>query len=145
MDLVNVFESILDLDIDGLNSSIVYTPKYINPALMMIEHRESVLKDIAEVKKLIMKEKVRRFSNLAEEVKRRTWNSKYKIFGDLHTAQKAIENIERYVTYNNTASTDEYEAMKVYIRKSDAIWKQNFNNHFVKYKFIDGQIIRTEQ
>lgn len=145
MDLVDVFSSILELDITGLNSSIVYTPKYINPALMMIEHRESVLKDIAEVKKLIMKEKVRRFANLTEELKRRAWSEKYKIFTDLYTAQKAIENIERYVTHNNTATADEYEAMKVYIRKTDTIWKQNFNNHFVKYKFIDGQIIRTEQ
>ena len=145
MDLVNVFESILDLDIDALNSSIVYTPKYINPALMMIEHKESVLEDIAEVKKLIMKEKVRRFCNLKEEVKRRTWIPESKIFGDLHSAHEAILNIERYVRYNNTASADEYEAMKVYIRKSDAIWKQNFNNHFVKYKFIDGQIKRAEQ
>ena len=112
---------------------------------MMIEHRESVLKDIAEVKKLIMKEKVKRFSNLAEEIKRRAWSDQYKIFTDLYTAQKAIENIERYVTHNNTATADEYEAMKIYIRKTDTIWKQNFNNHFVKYKFIDGQIIRIEQ
>jgi hypothetical protein len=145
MDLVDVFSSILELDITGLNSSIVYTPKYINPALMMIEHRESVLKDIAEVKKLIMKEKVRRFSNLAEEIKRRAWSEKYKIFTDLYTAQKAIENIERYVTHNNTATADEYEALKVYIRKSDSIWKQNFNNHFIKYKFEDGQIKRVTE
>jgi MoaA/NifB/PqqE/SkfB family radical SAM enzyme len=145
MDLVDVFQSILELDVTGINSSIVYTPRYINPALMMIEHKDSVLADIKAVKQLIMDEKVKRFKNLQVETQRRSWNSKYKIFTDLSTAQKAIENIERYVTYNNTSTAAEYEALKVYIRKSDSIWKQSFNNHFVKYKFIDGQIKRVAE
>jgi MoaA/NifB/PqqE/SkfB family radical SAM enzyme len=143
MDICDVFESFLELDVDAINSSIVYTPKYINPALMVLEYKDYVLKDIQEVKALIMKEKVRRFSKVAETTKMRSWDPVYKIFTDLHSAQRAIENIERYITNSTLVSPKEYEAMKVYIRKSDSIWKQNFNDHFVKYKFEDGQIIRT--
>ena len=145
MDICNIFESFLELDVDTINSSIVYTPKYINPALMMIEHRESVLKDISEAKNIIMKEKVRRFTNIAESVKLRSWQPEFKHFTDLYSAQLALENIKQYITNSTLVSDKEYEAMKVYIRKSDSIWKQNFNNHFVKYKYENGQIVRKEQ
>jgi hypothetical protein len=36
-----------------------------------------------------------------------------------------------------------YESFLVFIRKTDAIWQQSFNDHMKKYKFVDGQIIRT--
>lgn len=145
MDIVNVFESFLELDVDAINSSIVYTPKYINPALMVIEFKDQVLKDIQEVKSVIMKEKVKRFSNIAETSKMRSWNPRDKFFTDLYSAQNAIENIEQYITNSTLVSTKEYEAMKVYIRKSDSIWKQNFNDYFVKYKYENGQIVRVAQ
>jgi MoaA/NifB/PqqE/SkfB family radical SAM enzyme len=144
MDICNVFESFLELDVDMINSSIVYTPKYINPALMMIEHKESVLKDIKEARSIIMKEKIRRFSNISETVKMRSWKPDYKYFLDIYSANKALDNIEQYITNSTLVSEKEYEALKVYIRKSDSIWKQNFNDHFVKYKYENGQIIRKE-
>jgi hypothetical protein len=144
MDLVNVFESFLDLDVDGINSSIVYTPRYINPALMMQEHRESVLQDIQEVKQLIQREKEKRLANFEQTVNMRSWSHYRKYFSDLHTAQLAIENIEQYVT-NSTTTAEHYQALKVYIRKTDSIWKQNFNDYFVKYKFEDNQIKRIGQ
>jgi hypothetical protein len=145
MDICDVFESFLELDIDTINSSIVYTPKYINPALMMIEHRESVIQDLKDAKAVIMKEKMRRFSNIAESAKMRSWDSHNKIFTDIYSAYKALENIEQYVMNSTLVSEKEYEALKVYIRKSDSIWKQNFNDHLVKYKFEDGQIKRVSQ
>jgi hypothetical protein len=145
MDIYNVFESFLTLDVDNINSSIVYTPKYINPALMMIEHKESVLEDIKKVKELIMKEKIRRFTNLEETSKNRSWNSLRKVFTDIQSAQLAIENIEQYILNNSFIKQEEYEALKVYIRKSDSIWKQNFNDYFVNYKYENGQIVRVKQ
>lgn len=142
MDICNVFESFLDLDIDGINSSIVYTPKYINPSIMMLEHRDAVLRDIQQVKQLINDEKQRRMSNIEQNINMRSWSPYRKYFADLHTAQLAIENIEQYVT-NRHATQEELDALNVYIRKSDSIWKQNFNDYFVKYKFDNGKIIRT--
>ena len=92
-----------------------------------------------------MREKIKRFSNITESVKMRSWLPIVNHFTDLKTAQEAIENIEKYVINSTLVSNKEYEAMKVYIRKSDSIWKQNFNDHFVKYKYENGQIIRKEQ
>ena len=112
---------------------------------MMIEHKDSVLEDIKKVKAIIMVEKMRRFSNIEQEIaKRRSWNPKLSMFMDLFTAQQAIENIETYVNNCPTATPAQYEAFKVYIRKSDMLWKQNFNDYFVKYKYIDGQIVRNK-
>lgn len=142
MDLVNVFESFFELDINDITSSIVYTPKYMNPSVMMIDHAEHVLADIQEVKNLIMREKVRRFSNMATGVKMRSWNSHYKIFTDLYSASKAIENIEVYVK-NNIAQKDQLDSYMTYIRKSDVLWKHNFNEYFKKYQIVDNKITRV--
>jgi hypothetical protein len=143
MDLVNVFESFLELDINGINSSIVYTPRYLNPSLAMLKFSDHVIADIAKVKALINKEKLQRFQNIAESVKRRSWKPRFKSFSDLSSAMAAIENIETYVK-NNVPTVEEYEALQVYIRKTDAIWKQNFNDHFKEYKFINNEITRTQ-
>lgn len=144
MDLVNVFESFLELNINGINSSIVYTPRYLNPSLMMLKFPDKVLADIAKVKSMIQREKIKRFSNIEESVKRRSWNAGYRMFTDLYSARLAIENIEAYVK-NNIPTTEEYDALQVYIRKTDTIWKQNFNDHFTEYKFIDNQIVRVTE
>ena len=143
MDLVNVFESFLELDINGINSSIVYTPRYLNPSLMMLKFADNVLDDIAKVKKLINEEKIRRFANIDETINLRSWSPRYKLFTDLHRARIAIDNIETYVK-NNVPTAEEYEALQVYIRKTDVIWKQDFNEHFKAYKFINNEIIRTQ-
>jgi MoaA/NifB/PqqE/SkfB family radical SAM enzyme len=143
MDLVNVFESFLELNINGINSSIVYTPRYLNPSLMMLKFSNKVLEDITKVKSLISKEKIKRFSNLEESIKLRSWGSQHKSFSDLNSAKAAIDNIETYVK-NNVPTIEEYEALQVYIRKTDVIWKQNFNDHFKEYKFINNEITRTQ-
>lgn len=142
MDLVNVFQSFFELDINDITSSIVYYPKYINPSIMMLEHAEHVLSDIEEVRKVIMREKIRRFSNMAESVKLRSWNSYYKVFTDLYSASKAIDNIETYVK-NNQAKPEQLDSLMAYIRKSDMIWKHDFNDYFKKYQIIDNKITRV--
>jgi hypothetical protein len=142
MDLVNVFESFLELDINGINSSIVYTPRYLNPSLMMLKFKDKVLEDIAKVKTLVNKEKLSRFQNISESVKRRSWKPQYKIFSDLRTALLALENIETYVK-NSTPTQEEYDALQVYIRKTDAIWKQDFNDYFKEYKFVNNEIVKV--
>ena len=111
---------------------------------MMLKFPDKVLADIAKVKSMIQREKIKRFSNIEESVKRRSWNAGYRMFTDLYSARLAIENIEAYVK-NNIPTTEEYDALQVYIRKTDTIWKQNFNDHFTEYKFIDNQIVRVTE
>ena len=144
MDICDVFESFFELDINDITSSIVYYPDYMNPSVMMLDHKEHVLKDIAAVKKLIMREKIKRFSNLEESSKMRSWNAKNKIFTDLFSASSAIANIETYVT-NNIAKPEQLDAFMTYIRKSDVIWKHNFNDYFKKYQIIDNKITRVPE
>lgn len=144
MDLVDVFESFFELDINSITSSIVYYPDYMNPSVMMLDHAEHVLKDIAEVKKSIMREKIKRFKNIEESHKMRSWDNQAKLFRDLHSASEAIANIETYVT-NNVANIEQLEALMIYIRKSDVIWKHNFNDYFKKYQIIDNKITRIEE
>lgn len=142
MDLVNVYESFLELGINGINSSIVYTPRYLNPSLMMLKFSDKVLEDIDKVKKLLKEENVRRFSDLENSTKKRSWRESTGSFTDLSSALNSIKNIEDYVK-NSQGSIEEYEALQVYIRKTDNIWKQNFNDHFKEYKFVNNEIIRN--
>jgi MoaA/NifB/PqqE/SkfB family radical SAM enzyme len=144
MDLVNVIESFLELDVNVINSSIVYYPDYINPALMMLDYSEYVLADIKEARKVIMQEKMKRISDIANTVKMRAWHKGYKTFTDLDSATEALDNIETYVI-NNPVQRNKLDSFMAYIRKSDVLWKQHFNDHFKKYRIIDNKITRITQ
>lgn len=124
MDIQNVFESFLTLNMDWINSSIVYTPKYINPSIMMIHFQEYVKKDIADT-----------YEKIAKLGKQTT---------DVISARTALKNIENYI-YNHKSSIDHYNAFLVYIKKTDSIWKQNFNEHFKNYQYVDNQLIRIKK
>lgn len=140
MDIVDIFESLLTLDADRINSSIVYTPRYLNPALMMQEFRDDVLADIELARTVIDKEKTRRMSG-GDVTKFRSW-LRDDAFSDIYTAYLALDNIKQYVM-NHRTEEKEFEALEVYIRKTDILWKQNFNDYFTNYKIVNGKICRT--
>ena len=125
MEIKDIFEGFLTLDANHIDSSIIFTPDYLNPALMMLHYKEQTLQDIAKTKDYISNFRV---SNIRESAKT--------------SAVQALKNIETYIT-NHKAEEKHWEAFKVYIRKSDSIWKQNFNDHIHNYKFVDGEIIRN--
>lgn len=140
MDIVDVFESFLTLDIDRINSSIVYTPEYMNPALMMQEFSDHVLADLDLAKQAIENERARRMAS-GKASQYRSW-VKNDQFEDIFTAHNALENIRQYVI-NHKTSKNEFDAFEVYIRKSDALWKQNFNDYFTNYKIVNQKIRRS--
>jgi hypothetical protein len=123
MDIENVFESILSLDVNSISSSIVFTPRYINPSLMMLEFKEYVLSDIRDTYKMIDK------------------NHRPKVRAD--SAKRALKKIEDYMLNYDSLTHETYEAFSVYVKKTDVLWKQNFNQHMVKYKYIDNKIVRV--
>jgi len=129
MDIENVFESLISLEVDSIVSSIVYTPKYMNPAVMMFDFENYVLKDFEAAHKVINNNFLQATS--LNEIKK------------IQSAREALKNIENYVINCNNLEYAEYEAFLVYIRKTDKIWKQNFNNHFKNYQYIDNKIVRT--
>lgn len=143
MDIENVFESFLTLDIDWINSSIVYTPKYINPAIMMFNFKDHVMADIQKTYELIERVKVERLANFEVSSKMRTWRKGKQIWADIESATSSLKNIETYIT-NHVPDYKHYEAFLVYIRKTDMIWKHNFNDYFKNYKYIDNKIQRIE-
>ena len=143
MDIENVFESFLTLDVNCINSSIVYTPRYMNPALMMLDFEKYVLEDLKKAKLIVQKENEKRFQNLKDYEHRRSWDSHKQEFKDIRTALRAIDDIEKYVL-NYKPKREEYEAFMVYIQKTDVIWQQSFNKHFKKYQFVNGSIERVD-
>jgi MoaA/NifB/PqqE/SkfB family radical SAM enzyme len=143
MDIENIFASFLTLDIDYIDSSIVYTPRYMNPALMALKFKDEVYSDIQATYKLINDENTKRMSNLDSYTHLKGWDKKNRVFKDIKSAFKALLDIEKYV-FNHQCKPDEFEAFLVYIRKTDKIWQQNFNNHMKKYKFVDDRIERVE-
>lgn len=126
MDIRNVFESLISLDVSFINSSIVYTPRYMNPAIMMLKFKDNVLKDFKET-----------YVMIDERLKVGLQTQK------LQSAKRALQDIENYVINCDIVGEFEYESFLVYIQKTDNIWKQNFNNHFKKYQYVDSSIVRV--
>jgi len=123
MEIQDTFSGLLTLDIDWINSSIVFTPDYLNPALMLRHFENETLYDIEQTKQYII--------NL-RDIKRTKKIS----------ALEALENIKKYIINHNTQESH-WNAFKVYIKKSDTIWKQNFNDHIQNYRYTDGEIVRN--
>lgn len=129
MDIHDVFESLTSLDVDSIDSSIVYTPRYMNPAVMMFEFKNFVIEDFAATYNML--------DGKLQNVSRKQLEK-------IQSAKRALKNIENYVVNCNNIQNTEYESFLVYIRKTDKIWKQHFNNHFKKYQYINNKITRVE-
>ena len=120
MDIHNVFESFLLLDVDWIDASIVYTPPYINPSIMMFDFENDVLTDIEKTYAMIKQN-----GNQLERC-----------------ALEAVDLIKEYII-NHKPSYKDYETFLVYIKKSDKLWKQKFNNYMKNYKYINNKIVRV--
>ena len=57
-------------------------------------------------------------------------------------ALRTLKEIEIYVLNHKTTS-NYWEDFLVYIRKTDEIWKHNFNDYMKKYKFENNRIRRA--
>ena len=142
MDIVNVFESFMELDVDIISSSIVYTPRYLNPALMVLKFEEHVREDLIKARNAILNEQKKRLDNLDKYKHKRSWDPHRREFSELRRALQALDDIENYI-FKHTPKESEWDAFMVYIRKTDEIWKQSFNDHMVNYKYINGQVERV--
>ena len=66
MDIENLFASFLTLDVNHIDSSIVYTPRYMNPALMTLKFKDDVYQDIQNTYKIINDENTKRLTNIKD-------------------------------------------------------------------------------
>lgn len=142
MDIENVFRSFLELDVDNINSAMVYSPKYLNPAIMSTKFKEYVKEDIAATRKMLDDVLAERIADFENSKKMKTWKSRFNRFNDIHWAKNALDDIEQY-TLNNQMDSRYWDDFQVYVRKTDAIWKHNFNDYMTKYRMIDQKIERV--
>ena len=126
MDIEDVFTSLMELPFEIIDYSIVQTPYYMAPNIVMDEHGDDILQQLDNVR-----EKVKN-SNYwnAEKVRREIIN-------------RAVDEIEQFCV-NVISHPDWYKAFKVYIRKVDRLQNKRFNEHYTRYKF-DGSEIYLRQ
>ena len=125
LDLYDIFDSIFDLEI-CFDASIVQTPKYINPSLIMHDFSEEVEQDIKKTFDLIEKK---------EKRDRKIWD-KYN-----RRSRYWLNYIIDYIK-NTKLSYSHFNRFLIYRKKSDAIWGQNFNDYFDNYKIEQNELVR---
>jgi hypothetical protein len=114
---------------------MVDTPWYINPAVLMLNHKKDVLHDIESTFTAI--------DNTIADADRKI------------EAKKALKQIITYIanyqpdarflrTYPN-GMDDAYNAFIYYIKASDRLWKQNFNDYYTNYQFTGKDLIRINK
>ena len=133
LDIYDIFDSILDLyppttkpnsEIQ-FDASIVQTPKYINPSLIMYDFPEETEKDIRKTYELIEKKDM----------------SGHELYDRL--SKKWLDYIVNYVKQTKL-SYSHFNRFLIYRKKSDEIWGQNFNEYFDNYQIEDDELIRVK-
>mgnify|MGYP003319075904 CR=1 FL=1 len=117
-DLYDVFDSFFRLDCH-FDASIVQTPQYLDPSLIFHEFKEETLKDISKTDELITKNN--------NKLKSRYW----------------FNYIINYIK-NTKINYHHFNRFLIYRKKSDEIWKQNFNDYFQNYQIEDNELIRVK-
>jgi len=114
MQFKDILQGLIDLECDYIDTSIIFTPDYLNPALMMIDFKEETLKELNSSIELLMKYSRER--------------------SDIYMSYQSVKRIHQYVL-NHKVYDKEWQSFKEYVKKTDMIWKQEFNDHFTNYKF----------
>jgi hypothetical protein len=144
MELNDVFEGFLSLDSNHINASIVFTPDYLNPSIMMLHYSDFVIEEIARTRQTIKTVLETRLTNLKDSMFYNSYigNYNHHEWTDIRSAREAVDVIEKYVS-NYKAHPKHWDAFLVYIRKTDTLWKQNFNDHIVNFKYVNGEVIKN--
>jgi MoaA/NifB/PqqE/SkfB family radical SAM enzyme len=128
LDIYDVFESFIELDC-WFDASIVQTPKYLDPSLILLEYKKETYKDIEKTYELLQKNKKTRSNNYQQKdgLKAKYW----------------LDYIVNYVKNFKPAYKD-FNRFLIYRQKSDDIWEQNFNDYFQNYQIEDNELVRVK-
>ena len=63
------------------------------------------------------------------------------LFTDLKSSLWYLKNIENYV-FTHSSPYRDFNRFLIYLKKTDEIWNQNFNDYYTQFKFIDGELVR---
>jgi len=111
LDIYDIFESFLTLDVDEIRSSIVQTPRYLNPRVLKHEFEDVIMKEIERTYELEL----------------------------TSTAHKALTTIKDYFV-NCDYDDKNYEAFLNYIDKTQTLFNKNFNKYYKLFKYETEQI-----
>ena len=144
MEIEDIFSNFLSLNCNYVNASIIYTPDYLNPSIMMLKHRSVTLNAIENARNRVFAVDKERRQTMKDSVKLKSYTEEggYPSWTDILSSIKALENIRKYIL-NHSAKDKDYKAMIKYIEKTDKIWKQKFNDYFVEFKLQDGELIHV--
>ena len=140
MDIENIMLSLLELDIDSIDASIVFDPHYINPALIMREHKDAMLEDLEETRRRIRKLRKQRLKS-SQRREYRSYKPRTREYGDIQTALTGLDTIQAYIT-NHKTTAESWQGFLYYSNKIDKLWKQDFNSVYTKYKLTEERLER---
>ena len=120
MDIYDVFDSFFELEC-SFDASIVQTPKYINPSIIMFDFEKETLKDFDKTENMIKRKNTRFKTN----------------------ATKWFNYVTNYVM-NTKINYNQFNRFLVYRKKSDEIWGQDFNDYFENYQIENDELIRVK-
>lgn len=120
MEIYDLFESFFELNCK-FDASIVQTPKYINPSIIMFDFEKETIKDFQITDELILN-------------KSGTFSL---------NAKKWFDYIVDYVK-NTKLNYNQFNRFLIYRKKSDEIWGQNFNDYFKNYQIENDELIRVK-
>lgn len=145
MEIEDIFENFLKLNCNYVNASIIYTPDYLNPSIMMLNYRSVILNAIENARNKVFAVDKERRQNLEDSVTLKSYTGEhgYPMWSDIISSIKALENIRKYIL-NHSAQPKDYKALIKYIEKTDKIWNQNFNDYFVEFKLVDGELVHVQ-
>jgi len=145
MEIEDIFKSFLQLDANHIQASIIFTPKYLNPALMKFLYAHEIKNDFKKVKIIIDKEHEKRLADVPKYKKLQSFKGtvKFPVWTDIETAYKSLQDIENYI-WKTDIDEKYWHSFIQYVKKTDVIWKQSFNNSIKKYKLIKDKIVRVK-
>lgn len=119
LDIENIFESFLDIDL-RMESSIVQSPLYLDPSLIMHEYGKEIMSDFDSTERMILNHKNKKMKNNF-------------LFN--------LKNIKNYLC-NNKMNHRYFNKFLYYRDRMDHILDQNFNDYFSKFYFHDKELFR---
>ena len=120
LEIKDLFESFNQLQCN-FDASIVQTPPYINPSIVMFEFEKDTLKDFKDTEEFI-------YNNIGPFRR---------------NAKHWFDYIVSYVK-NTKLNYNQYNRFLIYRKKSDELWGQNFNDYFQNYQIEDNELIRVK-
>ena len=134
-DIYDVFESFIDLQCNT-DASIVQTPQYLDPSLILHDFREETEKDLRRTEELIEK-------NFEHKIKRVSKKNGKVYWVNHRDTMRWFRYIVDYVK-STKSSYNNFNRWLIYRKKSDEIWNQNFNDHFLNYQIEDDELVRVK-